>query len=355
MILGVVKRVILNRPQALNALNLNMVRQLSPQYKEWMKDPKTVVIMRGSGDRAFCAGGDIRSIYDSVVESKGSQSLHRDFFSEEYRLNYDIAKKTITQVSLLNGITMGGGVGLSVHGKYRVATDNTLFAMPETGIGFFCDVGGSYFLPRLDESLGMYLALTGGRVKGADCTRVGIATHFVKHEKLAELETLLIHAKSAEEVEQILSGYKNIPEATTVPDFIEYKDLISQCFSKNSVEEIFDSLNKIATSNTHDFKTIGWAKTTLSTLEKHSPTSLKVVHRQLIEGKKLSYEEVFKMENRIAQTFMKKRKDFFEGVRALLVDKDKNPKWSPATVKEVSTQEVDEYFKKVSEADELSL
>lgn len=161
---GRVKHVLLDRPKALNALDLPMIRKLTPLYQSWETQPNCVVIMRGSGDKAFCAGGDIRAIYDS---SKVGGNLPRDFFREEYILNYIISKKSVTQVSLLNGITMGGGVGLSVHGKYRVATENTVFAMPETGIGFFCDVGGTYILSRLG-ALGMYLALTGARLKGKE-------------------------------------------------------------------------------------------------------------------------------------------------------------------------------------------
>jgi len=332
-----------------------MVRLLTPLYKEWNKNSKTIVIMKGSGDRSFCAGGDIRSIYDSVKVGKGSKTLPSDFFAEEYQLNNLIARKEITQVALLNGITMGGGVGLSVHGKYRVATDNTLFAMPETSIGFFCDVGGSYFLPRLQDSLGMYLGLTGGRIKGIDCVAAGIATHYVKQEQLAELEDRLTKAESVDQIEKILNEYSTTtpPNNYQPSEFVELRDQISKIFSKNSVEEIMGAL-KETKSNT-DFRTSGWAKNTLNTLEKNSATSLKVVFKQLNEGKKLSYEEVFKMEYRISQTFMNESPEFFEGVRAALVDKDKNPQWNPSDVSKVSQQDVDKFFKKLPSDKELIL
>jgi len=150
------KIVTLNRPYALNALNLPMIRSLQSYYKKWEKNSETVVIMKGAGDKAFCSGGDIRAIYDAVILKKGDPQITRDFFSEEYKLNYSIHKKNITQVSILNGVTMGGGVGLSVHGKYRIATDSTIFAMPETGIGFFPDVGSSYVLSRLPNNNGFF-------------------------------------------------------------------------------------------------------------------------------------------------------------------------------------------------------
>lgn len=177
---GNVQKVILNRPKALNALNLPMIRKLTPLYKvatanrkAWQQDDETsLILMKGAGEKAFCAGGDI------VAIAKGDEQVQRQFFAEEYVLDYLTHTTTKPQVAILNGITMGGGVGLSVHGRYRVATPTTLFAMPETGIGFFTDVGGSHFLPRLPGFYGMFLGLTGHRLKGREVLDCGIATHY---------------------------------------------------------------------------------------------------------------------------------------------------------------------------------
>eukprot|EP00003_Mantamonas_plastica_P022486 TRINITY_DN3838_c0_g1_i3.p1 TRINITY_DN3838_c0_g1~~TRINITY_DN3838_c0_g1_i3.p1 ORF type:complete len:316 (-),score=68.62 TRINITY_DN3838_c0_g1_i3:427-1374(-) len=176
-----VKTFVLNRPKALNALNLPMVRTLTEQYKMWDQNPAAnMIVLKATGERAFCAGGDIRSIYDSVKgDNSGQNTLAQDFFKEEYQLNHLIGTLSKPHVALINGITMGGGVGLSVHGTFRVATENTMFAMPETAIGLFPDVGGSFFLPRLQGELGMFLALTGQRLKSSDVKHAGIATHFV--------------------------------------------------------------------------------------------------------------------------------------------------------------------------------
>jgi 3-hydroxyisobutyryl-CoA hydrolase len=337
---GSVHKVILNRPKALNALNLPMVRTLTPLYKKWQTTPN-IVLMRGSGDKAFCAGGDIVAIYEA---GKKKDPQATQFFREEYILNYLIAQKKFAHVALLNGVTMGGGVGLSVHGEFRVATDSTLFAMPETAIGFFCDVGGSYFLPRLPSfALGMYLALTGARLKGPEVFIAGVATHFVKADKFSEAESLLASCQNKEALKKQLAALHTAPDATQVNTFWKNKDAIEDAFSQNTVEKI---IARLQAQNTP------WAKQQLETLSKMSPTSLKVVHRQLHLGRTKSYAECFQMEYRMAKAFMK-HNDFYEGVRALLVDKDKNPKWKPATLAEVSEKDVDEYFQPVE--DELIL
>jgi 3-hydroxyisobutyryl-CoA hydrolase len=354
-------KILLNRPKSFNALNLNMIRKLIPWYKKWILKPETIVIMKGAGDKAFCAGGDIRAIYDAGKNStiRGS-GLTSDFFYEEYILNNMIASKTFHHIALLNGITMGGGVGLSVHGKYRIVNENTVFAMPETAIGFFCDVGGTYFLPRLPSpqsiskgnslisssnptkpsSLGMYLALTGTRLKGHEVVLSGIGTHYVTANKFKELEQKLTQV-SPSRIEEVLYDFNEKFPFTS--EIIERAEDISLCFSKESVEEIILELKNLEHSSNEKSKE--WAKKTLSTLNLMSPTSLKVVHRQLYEGCKLNYEECFKLEYNISQAFMNSH-DFFEGVRATLVDKDKNPKWKPNQLKEVTKEMIDKYFQK---------
>ncbi|KAF0985185.1 hypothetical protein FDP41_000224 [Naegleria fowleri] len=340
-----VQVITLNRPKALNSLNLEMVRELTPRYEQLSSsnDPCKMIILKGTGDKAFCAGGDIKAIY----ESKDPK-----FFAEEYQLNYLIGslyeKHKKVQIALLNGITMGGGVGLSVQpDTIRVATEKTVFAMPETAIGFFCDVGGSYFLPRIPiKGLGMYLALTGARLKGEQCVVAGIATHFVPSDKLGELEELLV--KLSREHNGLLSPQiigseitKHFPQdqylnTSHAKSFLQHEKEIS-LFDPSvnpTVHDIIESLKKL---NTHH------AEHTLKTLEQMSPTSLRVVHRQLRMGAVLGYKECFDMELGIAKHMMFGH-DFFEGVRALLVDKDKNPKWNPPTLDQVKKKEIDAYF-----------
>ncbi|XP_064925938.1 3-hydroxyisobutyryl-CoA hydrolase, mitochondrial isoform X3 [Columba livia] len=288
--------ITLNRPKALNALNFSMIQQMYSQIKTWEKDPETfLIIIKGPEGKAFCAGGDIRAIADA---GKTGSRLIQDFFRAEYSLNNAIGTCKKPYVALINGITMGGGVGVSVHGHFRVATEKTVFAMPETAIGLFPDVGGGYFLPRLSGKMGYFLALTGFRLKGRDVLKAGIATHFVDSEKLPALEKDLIALKSP------------------------------------STENIADLLNSYH----------------VKTLNKMSPTSLKITLRQLREGASMSLQEVLRMEYRLSQACLKGH-DFYEGVRAVLIDKDQSPKWRPAALEEVSDEFVDNCFKPLGSND----
>uniref|UniRef100_A0A7N8XV79 3-hydroxyisobutyryl-CoA hydrolase n=1 Tax=Mastacembelus armatus TaxID=205130 RepID=A0A7N8XV79_9TELE len=288
--------ITMNRPKVLNALNLTMIRQIYPQLKTWEQDSETdIVIIKGAGGKAFCAGGDIRAVMEA---GKAGDSLTQDFFCDEYILNNAIGRPYI---ALIDGITMGGGVGLSVHGRFRVATEKTLFAMPETGIGLFPDVGGGYFLPRLRGKLGLFLALTGFRLKGRDVQRAGVATHFVESQKVWKLKL----------------------------------------FSSSSVEGIMQNLK----DDDSEF-----AKKQAETLSKMSPTSLKITYKQLQTGASLNLQDVLIMEYRLSQACMRGC-DFYEGVRAVLVDKDQNPKWSPSTLEEVSDQSVDQCFSSLGDKD----
>uniref|UniRef100_A0A8C9ZKT5 3-hydroxyisobutyryl-CoA hydrolase n=1 Tax=Sander lucioperca TaxID=283035 RepID=A0A8C9ZKT5_SANLU len=269
--------ITINRPKVLNALNLPMIRQIYPQLKKWENDNETdIVIVRGAGGKAFCAGGDIRAVTEA---GKVGDPLAEDFFREEYILNNAIGTCRKPYIALIEGITMGGGVGLSVHGRFRVATEKTLFAMPETAIGLFPDVGGGHFLPRLRGKLGLFLALTGFRLKGRDVQRAGVATHFVD----------LLHRR--------------------VPCCLLFQ-----------------------------------------TLSRMSPTSLKITYKQLKAGATMSLQDVLVMEYRLSQACMRGC-DFYEGVRAVLVDKDQNPKWKPSTLEEVSEQAVEQCFSSLGDKD----
>uniref|UniRef100_A0A3Q3X3K0 3-hydroxyisobutyryl-CoA hydrolase n=1 Tax=Mola mola TaxID=94237 RepID=A0A3Q3X3K0_MOLML len=303
--------ITINRPKVLNALNLSMIRQICPHLQKWENDKETgIVIIKGAGGKAFCAGGDIRAVTEA---GKAGESLAEDFFREEYILNNAIGKcLQKPYIALIDGITMGGGVGLSVHGRFRVATEKTLFAMPETAIGLFPDVGGGYFLPRLRGKLGLFLALTGFRLKGRDVQRAGVATHFVESKKMADLEKELVDLKSpsAEGVSRVLESYQN------------------------------------------QVRTLAQAPCVLSfqMLSKMSPTSLKVTYKQLQAGATLSLPDVLVMEYRLSQACMRGC-DFYEGVRAVLVDKDQSPKWNPSTLEEVSDQMVEQCFSSLGDKD----
>ncbi|KAG8558671.1 hypothetical protein GDO81_017098 [Engystomops pustulosus] len=328
--------ITLNRPKALNALNLNMSRLIYNQLKLWEEDPETfLVIIKGAGGKAFCAGGDIIAITEA---GKTGAPLAQDFFKEEYILNNAIGTYKKPYVALIDGITMGGGVGLSVHGHFRVASERTLFAMPETAIGLFPDVGGGYFLPRLPGKIGLFIALTGFRLKGRDVQKAGIATHFVDSQKIPSLEKDLITLKcpSKEDIIDVLNAYHNESSASEDLPFIlaECLDKINSLFSGNSVEEIIDNLKQDGSP---------FANQQLKILSKMSPTSLKITFRQLKNGSSLTLQEVLTMEYRLSQASMSGH-DFYEGVRAMLIDKDQNPKWKPEELKEVTDKYLDSCF-----------
>ncbi|KAI9561441.1 hypothetical protein GHT06_012398 [Daphnia sinensis] len=321
--------ITLNRPKALNALNLNMIRKITPALKQWENEEKVLIIIHGTGGKAFCAGGDVRSIIESRNQS--TSTLSSDFFREEYQLNYLISTLQTPYIALIDGITMGGGVGLSVHGYYRVSSEKTLFAMPETAIGFVPEVGGTYFLPRLTGKLGMFLALTGYRLKGADVYHAGISTHAVNNKENIEIEGCLAKfTKSASFLQQPFTLEPHMP-------------LINDCFSAPSVEEI---ISRLQASNDP------FAKDTLATIRKMSPFALKITKRALDEGSEQTLAECLQMEYRLSQRFVADH-DFPEGVRALLIDKDQNPKWKPSSLEECTPEKIQSYFEPVK--DELQL
>ncbi|XP_034829994.1 3-hydroxyisobutyryl-CoA hydrolase, mitochondrial-like [Maniola hyperantus] len=323
--------VTLNRPKALNSLNTSMVTKLLPQLQE-MESSKRLVIVKGAGDKAFCAGGDVKAAIDKVEGSI--------FFHTEYNVNYLIGKYKIPYIAFLNGITMGGGLGLSVHGRYRVATEKTMIAMPETKIGLFPDVGGSYFLPRLQVNLGLYLGLTGDRLKGKDVVKAGIATHFVSSKRLYELEKLLSRCTNDVEVDNLLNKFNEPPEEFSLAPNIKH---INYCFAASTVEEIIERLEKVQND---------WSVKTLETLHQMCPGSLKITMRALQRGAQLDLPQCLRMEYRLACRAIENH-DFPEGVRALLIDKDNKPQWNPKTLAEVDDEYVESYFKRLPQDREL--
>jgi enoyl-CoA hydratase len=326
---GKTGHITLNRPKALNALTLPMIRVMDPQLRAWARDPEIqTIVLTGAGEKAFCAGGDVRAVYEAGKGINGAdKSLTREFFFEEYRLNRLIHRTTKPYVSLIDGICMGGGMGLSVNGPIRVVTERAMMAMPETGIGLFPDVGGSHFLSRCPGQLGAYLALTGARIKAADILYAGLATHYVSSAKLPALQTAL-------ESEAADAALKRFAESAGEAPLAAERARIDKCFAGATVEAILDALTGEGSE---------WAQKTRATLLTKSPTSMKISLREVREGAKLSFEDCMRMEFRLVQGCMRNH-DFFEGIRALLVDKDNAPKWKPATLAEVTPAMVDSYF-----------
>merc|ERR1719228_694538 len=345
---GVVGMITLNRPKALNALNLEMIQTLTPLLKRWenMEEGVEMVIIKGEGGKAFCAGGDIRAI----TEVPGG-SMQKEFFREEYKLDQLVGKLGIPYVAILNGITMGGGVGISVNAKLRVATEKTVFAMPETGIGLVPDVGGGYFLPRLPGHLGMFLGLTGHRLQGWDCLHAGVATHGARGEKVEQMEEALISLSetktvvSEKDVVEVLDQFQAEEAMQHTFSLAKHMEEINRIFCGDSVEQIVLSLRKEESQ---------FAMKALQSLEAASPTSLKVAHRQIREGEKMdTLKEVLRMEYRLV-TRCCQDKDFYEGVRAALIDRDKKPVWVPGYIEEVTEDKINWYFSSLEE-EELEL
>lgn len=334
--------ITLNRPKVLNSLDLSMVKKILPVLMKWETE-KSLVIVKGAGEKAFCAGGDVKSI--AVAGLKGDKGeTGQIFFKHEYTMNGIIGTYKIPYIAFIDGICMGGGVGLSVHGQYRIATERTLFAMPETQIGLFPDVGSSYFLPRLGGKLGLYLGLTGYRLKGWDVLKAGVATHYVDSKSLPDLEKDLLTCNNDRDIDEVLKKYSK----TETADFslAPYRQKIDKIFGQPTVEGILQELEK---DNTE------WSQQTLKLLEKMSPTSMKVTQQLLEKGSTLSsLHDCLKMEYTVAYNTLL-QKDFFEGVRALLIDKDQKPKWTPINLQDVSKEFVDQHFTEVPAENALEL
>ena len=315
----------LNRPAALNALTLGMVRALHSRLLGWARDDAVrAVVARGAGGKAFCAGGDIRALYDG----RGT-AFTADFFRDEYRLNRTIFHYPKPYLVLMDGITMGGGVGISVHARHRIAAEATVFAMPETGIGMFPDVGGSYFLPRMPGETGLYVALTGTRLRAADCVYAGVADAVVPRGRLPRVVETLRRGESVED------AVAEAREAAGEGGGLEAsRAAIDRFFAHDSVEEIETALAAEGGD---------WAAKTLSKMRSKSPVSQKIAFRQIREGARLDFDDCMRMEFRLSQRVMAGH-DFFEGVRAAVVDKDRAPVWRPDRLDAVSKADLDEYF-----------
>lgn len=331
---GAVGLITLNRPKALNALTHAMCLAMHTKLMEWANsDAIGCVVIRGAGDRAFCAGGDIRALYDS---GKTDTPYIFDFYRDEYLLNAYIKHYPKPYIALIGGIVMGGGVGVSVHGRYRVADATTVFAMPETGIGLFPDVGGSYFLPRLPGEIGMFLGLTGTRLRRDDLIACGIATDASGATSENEIIAALAKGENPGNLMSEVTGlYILEREKDLEPASLNaLRTNIDRCFAGNSIEAILSAL---------DADQSAWARESATAIRSKSPTATKLAFRQIRNGATLDFDDCMRMEFRMVNRVIAGH-DFYEGVRATIIDKDGAPKWRPASLAEVSEQDIDAYF-----------
>ena len=302
-----------------------------------MEKSKSHVIVTGAGDRAFSAGGDITEMMKGPFER--SKELGRLTM-----LNAElVASYKIPFIAIMDGLVLGGASPFSIVGKYRIATERTIYAMPETALGFFNDAGASFFLPRVRMNIGIYMGLTGTRLSGFDLKKVGLATHFIESKRLDDLKKALIACKTDDEIGKSISKHSSVPVSTET-DIDAAIPEIDKCFDGDTVDEIYENLHLDGSD---------WAMETIRTLNKMSPTSLKVSLRSMKEGKNLPLRECLKMEFLLTiHHFLDS--DLKEGVRAVLIDKDNKPKWNPAKLADVSPEHVDKFFKPSPDGDELT-
>ncbi len=339
---GAAGLITLNRPHALNAVSLAMVRELTRQLAEWETDPAvTRVIVASRDPRAFSAGGDVRALYDLGRAGLFYEAL--GYFREEYALNTRIKSYRKPYVALIDGIVMGGGVGISVHGSHRVAGDKFAFAMPEVGIGFFPDVGATWFLPRLPGRLGTYCALTGERLDGADAVVAGIATHRVPSARFPNLIESLC---DADPVEESLAACAQSPARGAAA---ARRNAITALFEADQVEEILGALDA---EGAMQGPNAAFAAETAALMRTKSPTSLKLALAQMRRGATLDFAECMRTEFRIVSRVVRGH-DFYEGVRAVIIDKDQAPHWQPASLAAVDPAEVERHFAPVAHELEL--
>jgi enoyl-CoA hydratase len=333
---GAVGRITLNRPAALHALTTNMCRLITEALVTWLDNPIVKLVMIDhAGERGFCAGGDIRMLAES---GKGDGRLAREFFFTEYRLNTLLHDYPKPLIAFMDGVTMGGGVGLSRPCRYRVATERTTFAMPETGIGLFPDVGGGWYLSRMSDHIGLWLALTGARIKAADCELTSLATDYVPSASLPQLKAAIVAEPTA--LETLLTEFEGDAGR---PPLAAHQDEIARLFAGDSVEAIVDAL-KAADSD--------WAREQLAVMATKSPQTMKVAFRQLkLGGAMKRFADNMAMEYRIGARVVQ-RHDFLEGVRAVIVEKDNSPKWAPPTLEGVTEAMLDAIFEPLPSAEE---
>lgn len=329
----------INRPEVLNAINTEVVELLTNALEKWEKDSNVVFIcLYGEGQKGFCAGGDMRKFYD--LKSEDVIPYAERFFSTEYRLDALIHNYSKPILAYMNGIVMGGGVGLSVGASHRIVTEKTKWAMPEMNIGFFPDVGASFFLNQLPGYIGRYLALTAKVIKANDTIYIGTADYYIDNSEWEAIQEKLLtkdwsSASILKDLGELITA--NGRSSSGVSELRVNQELINHHFQYDTVEEIVASLRSDSTNGNE------WTTQELNNILSKSPTSLKVTLQQLINGKDRSLNECLEMEKDMAIHFMKTA-DFYEGVRAVLVDKDNSPKWVPSELEELTESDIEHYF-----------
>jgi enoyl-CoA hydratase/carnithine racemase len=328
----------LNRPSGLNAITLDMVRSLTQQLQAWSDDPQVhAVVLRGAGEKAFCAGGDIRSLYDSF---KSGDTLHEDFFVEEYALDLAIHHYRKPVLALMDGFVLGGGMGLVQGADLRVVTERSRLAMPEVAIGYFPDVGGSYFLPRIPGELGIYLGVTGVQVRAADALYCGLANWYLDSAKLAILDQKLDSLQWQESPLKDLQGVLAKLAVQRLPDppLAALRPAIDHFFGLPDIPSIVEQLQEVTVADSHE-----WALNTVHLMQTRSPLAMAVTLEMLRRGRRLPLERCFALELHVDRQWFE-RGDLIEGVRALIIDKDKNPRWNPPTLHGLDKSHVDSFF-----------
>ena len=350
-----VRTIELNRPKKLHSLNGSMARKIIPRLLEWRRsDMANVMLISSAGSNAFCAGGDVAALAQLNMTGVEGQKESQKYFALEYILDHLIATYTKPYIAYMDGITMGGGVGLSVHAPIRIATERTVFAMPETSIGFFPDVGGSFFLPRLEGKLGTYLALTSERLKGVEAFYAGVATHYINSSSLPNLTARLAELQfkdyddlptRLEIVDATLAEYDTgLPYDVQMKLAGDLRKAIDRCFAHPSVEMIMEALELEIANRSQDDSIRSWAQKTLQTLYERSPTSLRIALRQMQLGREWSITETFQREYEMAGKFMH-HPDFTEGVAARLLKKPPTtPVWDPPNIEAVTEESIDQLF-----------
>lgn len=328
----------LNRPAGLNAITLNMVRSLQHQLDAWAEDSQVnAVVLRGAGEKAFCAGGDIRSLYDSF---KSGDTLHEDFFVEEYALDLAIHHYRKPVLALMDGFVLGGGMGLVQGADLRVVTERSRLAMPEVAIGYFPDVGGSYFLPRIPGELGIYLGVSGVQIRAADALYCGLADWYLESDRFGALYEQLDHLEWHDAPLKDLQGVLASLAVQQLPNapLDALRPAIDHFFALPDVAGMVEQLREVTVADSHE-----WAKTTADLLESRSPLAMGVTLEMLRRGRHLSLERCFALELHLDRQWFE-RGDLIEGVRALLIDKDKQPRWNPPTLQGLHAEHVESFF-----------
>lgn len=346
---GHVRLITLNQPKKLNVISSKVVYLLAENLEKWEKEEDAkLVIIKGAG-RAFSAGGDLKMFYDGRTSKDSCLEVVYRF----YWLCYHIHTFKKPQVSLVHGISMGGGASLMVPMKFSVVTEKTVFATPEASIGFHTDCGFSYILSRLPGHLGEYIAVTGARLSGQELVATGLATHFVPLDKLSELESRLVSLNSGDE-DAIKSAIEEFSLKVEISEesVLNKRSIIDECFSKDTVEEILESFEAESRNEGN-----GWIASVLKGLKRSSPTGLKITLRSIREGRKQTLLECLKKEFRLTINILRRAisGDVYEGIRALTVDKDNSPKWDPLTLAEVDSEKLDLVFQSFGEGLELNV